>query len=246
MSPSLALGQAVHEVIESLSVLPVAQRFSESLLTRYESAWKKVAGDKGGFSSSDEEHRIKERGAAMLTRVMQHPGILKNKAVKIHKDLPYFWISEEDNIILCGRIDWLEYLEQSDSVHIVDFKTGKYEEKSESLQLPIYCLIVKNTQQRPVTKVSYWYLDRNDEPGEVAMPDLTLATEKIIETAKKIKVQKALNHFKCPLDGCASCKPLEKIVAGEAKFVGVNEFNQRDTYVVLQSSDDESLESSIL
>ena len=49
MSPSLALGQAVHEVLESLSVLPKHSRFNESLIEKFEKAWSKVTGKKGGF-----------------------------------------------------------------------------------------------------------------------------------------------------------------------------------------------------
>ena len=36
MEPPLALGQAVHEAIESLSALPVEERFTTPLLERFE------------------------------------------------------------------------------------------------------------------------------------------------------------------------------------------------------------------
>jgi ATP-dependent helicase/DNAse subunit B len=63
------------------------------------------------------------------------------------EDLPHYWLSEDDGIILCGKIDWLQYLPDTDSVHIVDFKTSKNKEKANSLQLPIYLLLVSNTQK---------------------------------------------------------------------------------------------------
>src|SRR3989338_4517432 len=90
-------------------------------------------------------HNIyKKRGEEMLSYLGQNPGPLKNLAVKIKMDLPYYYLSEQDNIILCGKIDWLEYLPESDSVHIIDFKTGRGEEDKDSLQLPIYHLLVTN------------------------------------------------------------------------------------------------------
>lgn len=240
-SPPLSLGQAVHEVIESLSVLPVEDRFRESLLTKYEEAWKKISGSLGGFSDPDVESTYKERGKVMLQRVMEHPGPLKNLAVKITMDLPYYWLSEEDNIILCGKIDWLEYMPDSDSVHIIDFKTGKNDEDGDSLQLPIYYLITSNCQKRTVAKASYWYIARNDEPTPVELPDSQEAYERVYKIAKEMKLARQLDRFKCPQgNGCRFCKPLEAIVQGKAMFVGVDEYGQ-DSYTV----DAELAESSV-
>ena len=67
-------------------------------------------------------------------------------------ELPQFWLSEKDNIMLSGRIDWLEYLEETKSVHIIDFKTGKSKDDGTSLQLEIYHLLVHNCQEHPVEK----------------------------------------------------------------------------------------------
>src|SRR3972149_3032203 len=55
MQPALALGQAVHEVIESLSELPVAKRLEQPLTQRLEQVWVKVAGKLGGFRNQAEE-----------------------------------------------------------------------------------------------------------------------------------------------------------------------------------------------
>ena len=50
IGPPLALGSAVHEVIESLSVLTVKDRFRESLLPKFDLAWAaKYGGKRGGF-----------------------------------------------------------------------------------------------------------------------------------------------------------------------------------------------------
>lgn len=148
---SLSLGQIVHEVIEELSLLPVDERLEISLVKKYDVAWKKVEGKIGGFKDKDQEIEYKERGVKMLERVEKNPGPILNKAIKIQTDfIPNYYLSEEDNIILCGKIDWIEYLEKTDSVHIIDFKTGKNEEDESSLQLPIYLLLATNLQSRPV------------------------------------------------------------------------------------------------
>ena len=232
MSPPLALGQAVHEVLESLSVLPVDSRFEDPLVPKLEQAWKKVAGKKGGFNNFDLEQEYKNRGKEMLQRVLDNPGPLKKLAVKINMNLPYFWLSEEENIILCGKVDWLEYLPDTDSVYIIDFKTGKRDEQSDSLQLPIYHLLVHNCQKHKVVKASYWYLERNDKTTSQPLPNLKKAHEKILKIAKEIKLARQLRRFKCPKSkGCSVCNPLEAVIRGEAEFVGVDEYKQ-DVYVL--------------
>jgi CRISPR/Cas system-associated exonuclease Cas4 (RecB family) len=235
MSPALALGQIVHEVVESLSVLPTAERFKEPLFAKYEQRWKKVNGIKGGFESEEQEAQFFERGRLMLKRILDNPGPLLNLAVKIKMDLPYYWLSEEENIILCGKIDWLEYLKEENAVHIIDFKTGKGEEAADSLQLPIYYLLASHCQPRKVVKASYWYIEREDHLTSKELPDALEAEAKILTIAKEIRLARKLSRYKCPHGeaGCRACKPLEAVIKGEATFVGVNEYNQ-DIYVSTQ------------
>ncbi len=222
ISPPLALGQAVHEVLESLSVLPANIRFKDNLLEKFRGNWKKFSGPNGGFSDTGLENKYRLRGEEMISRVVQNPGPLLNPAVKINLDLPSYWFSEEENIILCGKIDWLEYLPQTDSVHIIDFKTSKNEEDQSSLQLPIYHLLAKNCQKRPILQASYWYLSLSDFPQSQPLPDPDQSTQKIKKIATQIKLARSLNRFKCPHHGCRSCLEYEAIIQGKAKYVGVD------------------------
>lgn len=233
MSPSLALGQAVHTVLESLSTLPVGTRFKLPLVDRFHQVWQPLTGLQGGFSGPEEESRFYARGEAMLRRVQTHPGPLTNLAVKIKADLPYYWLSEADNIILCGKLDWLEYLPDQDAVHIIDFKTGKSEEESSSLQLPIYYLLATKCQARPVVKASYWYLALSDELTPKNLPaDIAHQESEILEVAKKMKLARQLNRFKCPKGaaGCRYCRPFETVIQGQATLVGTNDYGQ-DVYI---------------
>lgn len=238
MSPAFALGQAVHEVVESLSVLPVNKRFQTPLLDKFEKAWKKVSGKKGGFFSQEMEEKYFQRGKNMLARATAHPGPLAEKAVKLNTDLPQFWLSEDDGIILCGKIDWIQYLEATDSVRIVDFKTSKVEENGDSLQLPMYHLLAHYCQKRPVVGMSYWYLELCDELVDKALPDLQSSQDHILKIAKQIKLARALERFKCPEgeDGCRYCKPFEAILRGEAEFVGADA-TRRDVYIMNSAKD---------
>ena len=231
MEPPLALGQVVHDVIEGLSVLPAEERLKVSLHKKFETQWESVSGKKGGFKDKAQEAEYIERGSKMLQKIMDNPGPILQKAIKIKQELPHYYLSEEENIILCGKIDWLEYLPETNSVHIIDFKTGKNEEDPESLQLPIYHLLVANTQSRAVSKASYWYLLTGDAPVEAVLPDLSESHEKVLAAAKRVKLSRALEHYKCPKDGCRWCTPLEEIVKGKGELVGVSSYNQ-DIYII--------------
>lgn len=231
ISPSLALGQAVHEVLESLSVLPVGSRFTEPLLVRFERAWEKVSGKKGGFFDLETEFKYKQRGQAMLRKVMENPGPIARLAVKIQQDLPYFWLSEEQGLILCGKIDWLEYFPEENAVHIIDFKTGKREEDKDSLQLSIYYLLTKFCQNRNVKKLSYWYLDQGSELSERPLPDLEEAKKQVTKIAMDIKLARQIERFKCPHGGCFACKEYEAILRGEAEKVGEDEYRS-EVYII--------------
>lgn len=245
ISPPLALGSVVHDILESLSVLETEERLKKSLVKRLEEKWDKVSGEKGGFFDEKTEERYKERGREMMRKVMKDPGPLEKLAVKLPQDLPHYWLSEEDNIILCGKIDWLEYLQDEDAVHIIDFKTGRSREEKDSLQLPIYYLLVDNLQKRKVAKASYWYLESDAGLVEKDLPDLDEAHEQVLQTAKKMKLARQLEHFKCPQgeEGCPVCRPLERILTGEAKKVGVSDYNQ-DMYVLDKA--EEAQEAKIL
>lgn len=231
ISPPLSLGQAVHQTIEEISILPKDERFNQPLMERFERIWENFSGRRGGFSSLETENRYQQRGREMIGRLVNHPGPLSDLAVKLNMDLPHFWLSEKDELILCGKIDWLEYLADEDAVSIIDFKTGRGGEDDDSLQLPIYWLIAKNCQDRPIKRAAFWYLDRHDYPQEVELPEEEETVQKIINLGREIKLAKQMERFLCPQGegGCPHCRPLEKVIAGQAELVGLDEFGQ-DVY----------------
>lgn len=239
MTPPLALGQAVHEVIEGLSVVPKDKRLDVPLLKLFEKSWDKVKGKKGGFLSSDVEVKYRQRGESMLRRVAKNPGPIINQAVKIKMNLPYFWLAEDEGLILCGKLDWLEYLPQTDSVHIIDFKTGSKDEDKDSLQLPIYLLLSTNCQNRRVEKASYWYLDRSDELTPCELPEYQTAHKKVLDIARKVKLARSLQKFTCPYNGCSNCQDLERILKGDGELVGQDEYGA-DVYILSKNSNDET------
>lgn len=236
ITPSMALGSAVHEVLESLSTMATPERLKLSLIDRFQTVWAKYHGEKGGFADQASQDHYRQKGEDMLRRVMAHPGPLAEQAVKIKLPLPYYWISESDNLILCGKLDWLSYNPSDDSVEIIDFKTGVGEESVDSLQLPIYYLLAHNCQTHEVKKASYWYLSRDDYPTEKKLPNLDKSKELVLKIGKEIKLARSLERFKCPSGeaGCRHCLPLEQIIRGQAVYVGAGDHGS-DLYTIFEN-----------
>ncbi len=238
VNPHLSLGIAVHETLEGLLKYKASERFLVPLIDVFDQNWKKVSGKIGGFKSFDEEMSVKDRAKKMIERVDAHRGPLEKLAVKLreHKNNmpPNFYLSEKDNIILSGKIDWLQYLPESDSIKVIDFKTGKNDEEKESLQLPIYALLLNALQGRKVSGAAYWYIDRNNEPTDVALPDILSAHNKVLVVARQVKLAREKGVFECPngAKGCFACKPFEKILKGEAELVLVDESRKTEIYMV--------------
>lgn len=230
INPHLSLGQAVHDVLESLSELPAEKRLEIPLKVLYEVKWRKVSGKMGGFEDEAQEMEFKNRGLEMLKKVEAKPGPILEKAIKLKEDLPWYWLSEAEEIILCGKIDWLKFNSEDNSVDIIDFKTGKYDEDKSSLQLAIYRLLLENCQKRQVRRASYWYLDRG-EIIDYQLPDVAEAEKRVMEAALKIKKARRERNFVCDKGGCYACRDLEKVVDGSAKFVGVGSYN-KEIYIV--------------
>jgi hypothetical protein len=74
VNPSLSLGQSVHTAVEFLADLPTEARFNLSPLVKFEEAWQKVSGEKGGFENSSEEALYKEKGIKMIRNIIDNPG----------------------------------------------------------------------------------------------------------------------------------------------------------------------------
>lgn len=234
INPSMALGLTVHDVLETLANYRAEERMKQPLMANFEKAWEHVSGELGGFRDTEEELQFKRRGSVMIERVIEHPGVLLNKAIKLHfpDELPpRYMLSEKENIVLCGKVDWLEYVPDDDSVHIVDFKTGLRDEKEDSLQLPIYALLVKNLQRRKISKISYWYLERDNKPTQMRMPDFERANNQVMEVAMQIKKLRQEGKYICPRKGCFSCRPLENVAAGRAKWI--KQSGYMDVYINL-------------
>jgi hypothetical protein len=79
------------------------------------------------------------------------------------------------------------------------------------------------------------------------LPDLEVSKDKILKIARKIKLARKMEIFKCPEGegGCRECRPFERILQGEGEFVGNDEY-KADVYILNSIKKDDEEDSKIL
>lgn len=236
-SPYLTLGSLVHEVIKWF--LEMRRQISkEQLLAKYENNWLKYQGKRGGFSGKVEEESFKERGRKMLDRFYDTSKILGQMLPPM--DFPKYFLDGET--ILFGNLDYAEETPNG-GLHIIDFKTGQQDEK-DPLQLYIYAILAEANLQKPVTKISYWYLDRDDEPKEAVLDSLEQHVEYLKQKAQDIKKAMIEGQWVCSKMGpstssgqslCFDCQNYQAILEGKGEFQYEDEFYKKMIYYLPKS-----------
>lgn len=227
--PPTTLGDIVHKTITCI-IEKQMQGKADDIKEYYKRLWQVQAGERGGFRNLDEEKDYKLRGWEMIDRFCKNwdlsahkPIILNFPKTKIFKDA-----------YLVGNVDWLE--DTGDSLFIMDFKTGKNDETADSLQLPIYTMLVQPRFNKPVTKWAYWYL-RDDQPVYVPLKPLAEAIKVVKETASQMlnyRNSHNLTNIKCPEPHApqADCNQIEQIVLGNARFLYQYHDYKKDVYIL--------------
>jgi len=229
-TPALSLGSAIHNVLEPLAALPADARFKKDLRVSFEEEFSKYKGKRGGFTDTSTYGLYCNRGLEMISRVLANPEPLLQPTHVFEDDLLHGWLSKENNLIICGKIDWLTKDPATEELSIIDFKTSK-EEETNSLQLSIYALLLYVLGSKQVNNLSYWYLDFADNLVDVSLPNLKQAHKDILDIGLRISEARATNLLLCPRNGCYACSPYEEIAKGNGEYVGKGKY-KRDIYFV--------------
>ncbi len=234
-NPYLSLGSAVHETLEGLLGTPPKERIKVDLKKRFADIFDNYRGLKGGFLSRKKEDAFQQRGVEMMERV-EKSSFLAKPSIDTIGDFPTFNLIGED-VKLVGNVDWIESL-PGGGAHIIDFKTGNSKENNGSLQLPIYTILAKNNLKEKVERVSYWYLQHDDEPVEQGIGDLDFHISTLREKAAMIKKAIDENYFPCNYaEKCFSCSDYEKIFKGEAEMVETGNSRKKDVFCLFKEKD---------
>lgn len=212
-SPYLTLGSVVHDSVKWFLEINRQVR-KEQLLAKYDNLWLKYSGKRGGFTSKEEEESLQGRGRKMLERFFDTSKILGRLFPPM--SFPKYFLDEET--VLFGNLDCVEELADG-SLHIIDFKTGQKQE-ADSLQLHIYAILAESNLQKPVKKLSYWYLDKDQTPKEAALDSLEEKLEWLKKKGQEVKEAIASGQWVC-IQGeekCRDCQDYDAILAGKGEW----------------------------
>jgi len=222
VSPYMTLGLAVHSPLESLAEVPSEERKNKKFAPEFFKVWESMSGEKGGFENENQENEFKERGIAMLKNVKSNIQYLEGETAFLlpdHSELPWMWLSEEENLILSGKLDYI--LKKENEYFVIDFKTGLKEEKADSLQLPIYRILLNHFLPGGDFRAAYWQLQTAAAPVEKQIPSLAESRELVLDIGRKIKQARLDKNFECPRgdSGCFACQGYQKIINGSATYI---------------------------
>ncbi|MDO8576979.1 MAG: PD-(D/E)XK nuclease family protein [Candidatus Daviesbacteria bacterium] len=233
-SAPMTLGSLVHDAIKwYLQTGRVASK--DDVVKQYKNHWLKYRGKRGGFSSREEEADFGKRGLKMLDNFMENVKLLE--ANILIYDFLRFRLDEK--IVLNGKVDFVGELPDK-SLHILDFKTGSKEE-DDSTQLHTYAILAESNLQKKVSKISYWYLDRESVPKEAVLDRLEDKLEWLRDKALQIKKAIKENNWVCingdpPVGGlCNDCRNYQAIIDGKGEFQFSDESFKKDIYFLDQA-----------
>lgn len=231
-SPYLTLGSLVHDAVKwYLQTGRTADL--DDIIKKFRNHWLKYRGKRGGFRSREEEGDFGKRGLSMLDNFYKNREVLeKNRPA--YDFLRYIL---DDKIVLNGKLDFVGELPDG-SLHILDFKTGSKDEE-DSTQLHTYAILAESNFQKPVSKISYWYLDRDSAPKEAVLDPLPEKLEWLKNKAKEVEEAVKKNNWVCTEGDSPynECKKYEAIIAGKGEFQFSDTEFKKDTYFLDQTKE---------
>lgn len=229
----LSLGVAVHEVVEKRAELPKETRLDVDFKQEFLKEFEPFRGEKGGFKSLDSEKDFENRGLSLMDNIQNNPGPLARPLVKLlkdRKDLPWVWVCEKEEIITSGKTDLIEW--EEDGLVPIDLKTSaKNSEKADSLQLPIYSILIDHFKTKKAKKGAYWYPAQGPDLVYKDLPPVKESLDKLLSLGQAIKEARKAKEFKCPYNGCWSCRDYERVLKGEGKFIGLGSFGAEQYFL---------------
>lgn len=224
-SAPMTLGSLVHDAIKwYLQTNRTAGK--DDVIKKFRNHWLKYRGKKGGFSSVQEESDFGKRGLKMLDNFWENAKALEpNEPVY---DFLRFKLDEK--VVFIGKLDFLGNLPDG-SLHVLDFKTGAKDEEDPT-QLHAYAILAESNIQKPVSKISYWYLDRESGPKEAVLDSLEDKLEWLKIKCQAIEAAIKQNKWVCR-DGdnfCNDCQKYQAIIDGQGEFLFSDEEFKKDVY----------------
>ncbi len=224
VSAPMTLGSLVHDAIKwYLETGRTADK--DDVIKKYRNHWLKYRGKRGGFKTTEEEALFGKRGLAMLNNFFDNLSVLEPNLAE------YGFLKHliDGDIVLNGKVDFVGLLPDG-SLHIMDFKTGMKDEE-DPLQLHIYAILAESNFQKPVSKISFWYLERESGPREAVLDRLEDRLEWIRNKALEIKKAISENAWDCIKgDSCIECRNYQLVIDGKGEYLFSDDNFKKDVY----------------
>jgi RecB family exonuclease len=232
-NPALAVGKMVHDALDRFLHLDASTRDVNALERCLQEVWEIAGGIKGGFTSTTEEEDCRSRARAMIERFWANDHFHTCVGAKI-PDFPK--VDLGNDIILTGKLDWVEQ-DSEGNCEIIDFKTGKNKEKEDSLQLPVYAVLVQSIFKPRHITAKYWYLDTDDGMEEVALPTTDEALAEIKRKAEIVKMVRQTNSYRCASGGesCWACRDILAVAKGQGQLVEIDIGRKQEVYMLAKT-----------
>jgi putative RecB family exonuclease len=234
------LGRAVHNAITLFFHAPEDDRTWENLKNTLKGTWtsefqwnkKPPLGEWGGFKTLEEEKQTYNQALLMLKNFFE----IQPKSLKIEylptPDLRHS-IQDYQNLIrsltedfdISGKFDLIAQNED-ETLHIIDFKTGKKEDNN-SFQLKFYKVLAEENFKKPVSKASFFFL----KSGNIKEFDLNNQTKENLkdEIVEKINLINQTKEFETkPSKLCKFCLFKNFCPAKEQVKEFIKDFKEED------------------
>jgi RecB family exonuclease len=152
LRPQDTAGSLLHRVLcDFFSKVPEGERTAETLVRLFEDGWQALSPRYLAMASVDELRA----GAVEQLRRFAETRDLAAQPVAVE---PYFQVEIAPGVTLFGRVDRIDE-ERDGSLHLIDYKTGSHEDEVDARQLRLYAIMAEASLGKPVTRLSFWYLD---------------------------------------------------------------------------------------
>ena len=152
LRPQDTAGSLVHRVLcDFFSKVPSDERKVERLTGLFEAGWAALSPRYLRMAGVEE---LRESAVEQLHLFAEtHDLSAEPLAVE-----PYFQVEVAPGVTLFGRVDRIDE-EPDGTLHLIDYKTGSYEDEVDARQLRLYAIMAEASLGKPVTRLSFWYLD---------------------------------------------------------------------------------------
>jgi putative RecB family exonuclease len=216
LRPADTAGSLVHRVLaDFFTKVQATERTAERLLDLFDASWAALSPK---YLRMKGVEALREQADRQLRRFAETAD-LRAEPLSVE---PYFQVEAAPGITLFGRVDRIDPLPDG-SLHLIDYKTSADADEVDTRQLPLYAIMAEESLGKPVSRLTFWYLDNGrtaaegftDEDRRRVRVELLSAIEQM-ESTTEFPAKVARHCGYCPyLHACAERQAIERLRAAE-------------------------------